>query len=153
MVIFTVVGAGPLGIAAWLLFEGTQLQIGANERTLEILNKLAAATFQDVAKSMDKSRDKILESIDEQFALLKEKVTQTAHDLIEDERLAQTKILEDINKTESENKTESARQEKISSELHKRAALVYKALYNREPSNENLKALAAAVVDNRKATA
>ena len=62
----------------------------------------------------------------------------------------QAKIIEDISKNDTENKAESDRLNTIATELRKRAALVYRTLYNRDPSDTDLKNLSASVnVDKR----
>ena len=144
-VLFSVVGFGPIGIAAWIIVEGTQLRIGANERTLDTLNKLAAKAFEDVAREMGQHGNNIETTVNEQFDILKDKVTETARGLIEDERSAQKKIVADRAKTESETATESLRLNTIKDELRKRTALAYEALYDKEPTDDAIKRLAASV--------
>ena len=77
-------------------------------------------------------------------------MTQAAYDLIEDERPAQAKILEDIKKTKAENRQELDRQKIIADELRKRAAFVYRVLYDKEPTDDILKKLAATVSVSQK---
>lgn len=153
IIIVILVGGGPLGLAALLTVEAMQIQVGANARSVTVLNNLASKVFPKVAESMNKKRDDILANINEQFAQIKNNVTQAARDLIEDERQTQAKIIADKEKTEAENRRELNRQEVISNELRKRAALVYNALYNREPTDENLRALAASVAVGKRESA
>ena len=150
VIILILVGGGPLGLAALLAVESIGIKVAANERSVEVLNKLAEKIFPRVAQSMDASREKILASINEQFDKIKENITQAAYDLIEDERLVQAKILEDINKTKAENQAELSRQNTIASELRKRAAFVYRALYDEKPTDDDFKKLAATVFVSQK---
>lgn len=152
-VIVILVGGGPLGLAALLTVEAVQLRVTGNERSREVLNRLAERVFPKVAESINKKRDDIVASIAEQFTEIKNNVTQAAYDLIEDERNAQKKIIADRDKTKAANDEELARQEIISGELRKRAALVYDALYNREPTDDELKKLSASVTISQKESA
>ena len=153
IIIMILVGGGPLGLAALLTVELMQIKSGANERSIEMLNKIAERIFPKVALSMDQNRDKISESITEQFDRIKGELTQAAHDLIVDERQTQAKLLADLNKSKEENERELNRQEIIAAELRKRAALVYSALYDCQPTDENLKKLATMVSVRQKENA
>ena len=150
VIILVLVGGGGVALLFLALFETGQIKIAANEKSVEVLNKIAEKIFPEVADSMDKSRDKILESINEQFDKIKDNMTQAAYDLIEDERPAQAKILEDIKKTKAENRQELDRQKIIADELRKRAAFVYRVLYDKEPTDDILKKLAATVSVSQK---
>ena len=63
------------------------------------------------------------------------------------------KIVADRAKTESETATESARLNTIKDELRKRTALAYEALYDKEPSDDAIKKLAASVTVAQKESA
>ena len=130
VVIFSLLG-GPFAIGAWLTFEAVGIKISANEKTLDTLNKLAAKAFEDVAREMGQHGNNIKTTVNEQFDILKDKVTETARGLIEDERSTQKKIIADRAKEESDSKVETYRLDTIKNELRKRTALAYKMLYDK----------------------
>ena len=69
-----------MGLAALLTVEAMQIKVGANDRSVEVLNTLANKVFPKVAESMNEKRADILANINEQFAQIKNNVTQAARD-------------------------------------------------------------------------
>lgn len=145
------VGGGIPGLILLVVANLLRMGINANSARDRILNAFADALFPKISEKMlsTDNRAKILESIRSQFKEWEHQVTRAAHELVEDERHHQQTILENKQKKQSENEREIKRQKTLLAALDERTKFVYRALYSREATQENLEKLAASIASGQ----
>ncbi len=145
IMIMSLVGGGLPGLVVAVAVELVQMGLHRDSTKERLLNGMADKLFPKLADELLEKRDEIAGNITGQFDEQKRNVTQSAQELILDERQHQVDTLNQMRKQEKDIQQEQDRQRQVLAALYSRLELVYRALYNKNLTPDSVSKLAASI--------